>query len=197
LTSVRRRLLDGVVGAPLITSLFGAGCQSHSATEPIGKLSREDAIAYLIVSDQLVDIRETVKVPFTVCISTGAQAEMLSGYPDPSTALMARLTDANAAQKGTLRLKPASGCAWDGPAITDRSTGLNAFLVHSTDSTDPRHSECGQFEGGWRGGTLFGGGNYYTVDIDRYRRDRGQVSIERSACFLRNRQPDTTTSWRG
>src|SRR6185312_1579078 len=110
MASDRRWLLISVGGALLIAFLSTAGCQSHTATEPIGKLSREDTIAYLVLSDQLTLIRESVKVPLTVCISTGMHTEMVAGYPEPSGPLLARLTEANASENGTLRLTPASAC---------------------------------------------------------------------------------------
>lgn len=160
MTSLRRRLLNGVGGALLIISLFGAGCQSHTATEAIGKLSRDDTIAYLVLSDQLTPIRESVKVPFTVCISTGTQSQMQTGYPDPSGGLMARLISENALHKGTLALHPASDCESSSSAVIDRSSGRNAFFVYSTDAG---HPDCGELEGGWHGGPLYGGGNYYSV----------------------------------
>lgn len=57
MTPIRRRLLNGVGGVLLMLTLSGAGCQSHTASEPIAKLSREDTIAFLVLIDQLQDFR--------------------------------------------------------------------------------------------------------------------------------------------
>jgi hypothetical protein len=174
-TLLRRRLLNGVGGALLIVSLFGAGCQSHTTSEPIGKLSREDTIAYLVLSDQLTPIREATKVPLTVCISSGRQSEEQSGYSEPSAELMVRLIEENSAKKSALTLKPASGCAPPRSAVADNPMGSSAFYVYSSYSANSRHPECGPIVGGWHGGGLYGGGNYYTVS-----EAAGEASVTRS-----------------
>jgi hypothetical protein len=178
-TSLRRRLLNGVGGALLILSLSGAGCQSHTATEPIGKLSREDTIAFLVLNDQLQELRDWP--PDTIfCVAVETSAQSRNAHDDPSNALMARLLETIRSDASNIILKRNSDCEPRGSEWTDKASGRKAFILSvgsAEESEFVSENKCGQYASGWHGGALDGGGHFYAVEDDS-----GTISVRRTNC---------------
>jgi len=178
-TSIRRRLLNGVGGALLMLALSGAGCQSHTASEPVAKLSREDTIAFLVLNDQLQDFRDWP--PDTIfCVAVERSAQSQNAHDDPSNALMARLVGTIRSGASNIVLKRNSDCDPHGSEWIDKASGKRAFILSvgkAGESEFVSESNCGQYVSGWHGGALYGGGHYYAVE-----EDSGTVSVRRTNC---------------
>jgi hypothetical protein len=178
-TSLRRRLLNGIGGALLILSLFGAGCQSHTASEPAGKLSREDTIAFLVLTDQLQEFRDWP--PDTIlCVAAETSKQSQNAHDDPSNALMERLLGTIRSGASNIILKRNSDCEPHGPEWIEKASGRRAFLLSvgkAGESEFVSANNCGQYVSGWHGGALYGGGHYYAVE-----ENSGTITVRRTNC---------------
>jgi hypothetical protein len=177
--SLRRRLLNRVGRALLILSLFAAGCQSHTASEPIGKLSREDTIAYLVLTDELHELRDWP--PDTIfCVAARTSTQSQNAHDDPSNALMARLLETIRSGASNFVLKRNSDCESHGPEWSDKASGRRAFILSvdkAVESGFVSENNCGQYVSGWHGGALYGGGHFYAVE-----EVSGTISVRRTNC---------------
>ena len=177
MTSIRRRLLNGVGGALLILSLSGAGCQSHTASEPIAKLSREDTIAFLVLNGQLQEFRDwPPDTIFCVAVETSAQSQ--NAHDDPSNALMARLLETIRSDASNIVLKRNWECEPNGSEWIDKASGRRAFILSvgsAGESEFVSENSCGQYVSGWHGGALYG--HFYAVE-----EHSGTISVRRTNC---------------
>jgi hypothetical protein len=176
-TKRRRRFLIGCV--LLIFALTGLGCQPHAASEPIGKLSREDTIALLVLNDQLQEFRDWP--PDTIlCVAVETSAQSQSAHDDPSNELMARLLDTIRSGASNIVLKLNSDCKPHGSQWIDKTSGRRAFILsvgRARESKFGSANNCGQYVSGWHGGALYGGGHFYAVE-----EDLGTISVTRTNC---------------
>ena len=179
MTPLRRRLLDGVGGALLILSLFGAGCQSHTASEPIGELSREDTIAYLVLTDELQEFRNWPRDTI-LCVAARTSTQSENAHDEPSDALMTRLLETTRSDASSIILKRNSECEQHGSEWRDKASGRRAFILSvdkTVESGFVSENDCGQYVSGWHGGALYGGGHFYAVeDVS------GTISVRRTNC---------------
>lgn len=178
MTSLRRSLLDGVGGALLIIALSGTGCQSHTAAEQIGKLSREDTIAFLVLNDQLYEFRDA-PADTVLCVAVETSTKSEGDHFDPSNALMARLHDTHKPGASNIVLKRDSDCRQNNSEWIDNASGRRAFIISVGRARESQFvsKDCGQYVGGWHGGALYGGGNYYAVE-----EVSGTISVSRTNC---------------
>jgi hypothetical protein len=173
-------LSNGIGGGFLIVFLlFGAGCQSHTASEPISKLSREDTIAFLVLNDQLREFREWP--PDTIlCVAVETSTQSQNAHDDPSNALMARLLETNRSSASNIVLKRKPDCEPHGSEWIDKGSGRRAFILsvgRAGESQFVSENSCGQYVSGWHGGALYGGGHFYAVE-----EDSGTISVRRTSC---------------